>query len=149
MMNFCKLLSSYQDLVITFVVTEEWLGLIGSAPKPSNIRFRSIPNVIPSEVGRGADFAGFLEAIFTKMADPFDRLLDQLDQPIGCIIADTYLPWVVEIGNRRSIPVASLWTMPPAVFSIFHHYHLITSNLHLTADDDLPVGLTQQEGGVI
>ncbi|XP_058106798.1 UDP-glycosyltransferase 87A2-like [Magnolia sinica] len=137
MMNVCKLLSCYQGLVITFVVTDEWLGLIGLAPKPSNIQLRSIPNVIPSELDRGADYAGFLEAVFTKMADPFDRLLDQLNQPISCIIADTHLPWAVEIGNRRSIPVASLWTMTPAVFSIFHHYDLIMSNLHLTADDDL------------
>ncbi|XP_058107389.1 UDP-glycosyltransferase 87A1-like [Magnolia sinica] len=137
MMNLCKLLSSYQGLIITFVVTEEWLGFIGSDPKPSNIRLRSIPNVIPSEVGRGSDFAGFIEAVYTKMGDPFEQLLDRLDQPISCIIADTYLPWAVEIGNRRRIPVASLWTMSPAVFSILHHYYLIMSTLHLTADDDL------------
>ncbi|GAV58679.1 UDPGT domain-containing protein [Cephalotus follicularis] len=35
MMNFCKLLVSRKnDILITFVVTEEWLGYIGSDPKP-------------------------------------------------------------------------------------------------------------------
>ncbi|XP_058106799.1 UDP-glycosyltransferase 87A1-like [Magnolia sinica] len=136
-MDVCQLLSSNQDLIKTFVVTEEWLGFIGSAPKPSNIRLRSIPNVIPSERARGKDMASFVEAVYTKMADPFDQLLDQLDQPISWIITDTYLTWVVEIGNRRNIPVASLWTMSSAVFSILYHNDLIMSNLHLTADDDL------------
>ncbi|XP_058107390.1 UDP-glycosyltransferase 87A1-like [Magnolia sinica] len=137
MMNVCKLLSSNQGLIITFVVTEEWLGFIGSAPKPSNIRLHSIPNVIPSERARGEDMASFVEAVYTKMADPFDQLLDQLDQPVSWIITDTYLTWAVEIGNRRNIPVASLWTMSSAVFSILYHNDLIMSNLHLTADDDL------------
>ncbi|RWR76053.1 UDP-glycosyltransferase 87A1-like protein [Cinnamomum micranthum f. kanehirae] len=59
MMNLCKLLSSSdENLLITFVVTEEWLGFIGSAPTPPNIRLLSIPNVIPSELVRGADFQG-------------------------------------------------------------------------------------------
>ncbi|EPS57953.1 hypothetical protein M569_16865, partial [Genlisea aurea] len=35
MMNLCKLLtSSFPELRITFVVTEEWLGLIDSDDKP-------------------------------------------------------------------------------------------------------------------
>ncbi|RWR76047.1 UDP-glycosyltransferase 87A1 [Cinnamomum micranthum f. kanehirae] len=65
MMNLCKLLALSDDsLLITFVVTEEWLGFIGSAPTPPNIRFRSIPNVIPSELVREANFAGFIEAMW-------------------------------------------------------------------------------------
>ncbi|KAG5567057.1 hypothetical protein RHGRI_002580 [Rhododendron griersonianum] len=57
MMNFCKLLSSKRDeILITFIVTEEWLGILSSEPKPpANIRFATIPNVIPSEIGRAAD----------------------------------------------------------------------------------------------
>ncbi|KAJ0084458.1 hypothetical protein Patl1_31014 [Pistacia atlantica] len=47
MMNLCKLLVSRRpDVLITFVVTEEWLGFIGSATKPENIRVgkrRNIP----------------------------------------------------------------------------------------------------------
>lgn len=143
MMNICKLLVSRQpDILITFVVTEEWLGFIGSQSKPHNIRFRTLPNTIPSEHGRANDFAGFLEAVFTKMEAPFEELLDRLlldddEQPaaaVTAIIADTYLPWVVDVGNRRNIPVASLWTMSALVFSVFHHFELLERNGHFPFD---------------
>ncbi|KAE8655293.1 putative UDP-Glycosyltransferase superfamily protein [Hibiscus syriacus] len=53
MMNPCKLLcSKTSNILITFVVTEEWLGFISSDKKPFNVRFRTIPNVGPSELVR-------------------------------------------------------------------------------------------------
>ncbi|GLT26804.1 hypothetical protein SLA2020_018500 [Shorea laevis] len=53
MMNLCKLLCSKKpDVVITFVVTQEWYGFIGSDSKPANVRFCMLPNVIPSELAR-------------------------------------------------------------------------------------------------
>ncbi|KAJ4980112.1 hypothetical protein NE237_010892 [Protea cynaroides] len=132
MMNVCTLLAS-KGLTITFVVTEEWLTLIrsGSVPNTPNFRFRSIPNVLPSELTRGSDFAGFVEAVFTKMEAPFDQLLDRLEQPATCILADTYLAWAVVIGNRRNIPVASLWPMSPSLFSLSYHHHLLVAHGHL------------------
>ncbi|XP_068658158.1 UDP-glycosyltransferase 87A1-like [Aristolochia californica] len=135
MMNLCELLAS-RELAITFVVTEEWLQYIASGGlKSANIRLASIPNVIPSEQNRGADFAGFVEAVSNKMEAPFVRLLDELPGPISCIIADTFIPWVVEVGIRRNIPVASLWTMAPSVFSVLRHFDLFISNRHFPLDD--------------
>ncbi|KAL1065451.1 hypothetical protein V6Z11_D13G280900 [Gossypium hirsutum] len=96
MMNLCKLLASRKhDLLITFVITEEWLGFIGSYTKPDNIHFASIPNVLPSELVRGADFPGFYEAVMTKMEAPFEELLDTLELPVTGIIADTELKWAI------------------------------------------------------
>ncbi|XP_015874644.2 UDP-glycosyltransferase 87A2-like isoform X3 [Ziziphus jujuba] len=116
-MNFCKLLASKRDdLIITFVVTEEWLGFLGCDPKPNTIRFRTIPNVVPSELIRGADFAGFYEAVMTKMEAPFEKLLNEIAPPATTVIADTELPWAVTVGNRRNIPVASVWTMSASIF---------------------------------
>ncbi|KAJ0084453.1 hypothetical protein Patl1_31012 [Pistacia atlantica] len=63
MMNLCKLIASKtNDILVTFVVTEEWLGFIGSDAKPDNLGFASIPNVIPSELVRGVEFPRFYEA---------------------------------------------------------------------------------------
>ena len=56
MMNLCKILASKTnetiniDIIVTFVVTEEWLGFIGAEPKLDNIRFATVPNVVPSEL---------------------------------------------------------------------------------------------------
>ncbi|KAJ6964885.1 UDP-glycosyltransferase 87A1-like [Populus alba x Populus x berolinensis] len=136
MMNLCELMSSRKpDIVFTFVVTEEWYDLIHSdAKKPANIHFATIPNCIPSEVGRAKDFLGFLAAVATKMEAPFEQLLDRLELPVDVIIADTYLDWVVHVGNRRNIPVASLWTMSAYVFSLSRHVELLEQNGHFPVE---------------
>ncbi|KAJ6804818.1 indole-3-acetate beta-glucosyltransferase isoform X1 [Iris pallida] len=122
MMNLCRLLSSTANVLVTFVVTEEWLGFIlgSEPPPPPGIRLASIPNVIPSEVGRAGNFSGFLEAVYTKMEEPFERLLDRLEPPASAIVADTYLPWAAEVGNRRGVPVHSLFTMSATYFSALY-----------------------------
>ena len=97
-------------------------------PKPSNINYATIPNVIPSELIRGKDFPGFVEAVGTKMGAPVEDVLDQLEPPVTAIVIDPYLVWAVGLGNRRNIPVASLWTMSPSVFSVFHHFELLHQN---------------------
>ncbi|KAL3611531.1 hypothetical protein D5086_002551 [Populus alba] len=136
MMNLCELMSSRKpDILFTFVVTEEWYDLIHSdAKKPANIHFATIPNCIPSEVGRAKDFLGFLAAVATKMEAPFEQLLDRLELPVDVIIADTYLDWVVHVGNRRNIPVASLWTMSAYVFSLSRHVELLEQNGHFPVE---------------
>ena len=68
MMNLSKTLASKNsNILVTFVVTEERLGFINSNPKPNNIRFGTIPNVIPSKLGRAVDVNSFVEATMTKL----------------------------------------------------------------------------------
>ncbi|KAJ0980857.1 hypothetical protein J5N97_009112 [Dioscorea zingiberensis] len=116
-----------RGLLVTAVVTEEWLGLLASAPSPPppGVRLRSVPNVIPSEHGRAGDFSGFLDAVNTKLEEPFESLLDSLDPPPDAIIADTYMPWTVAVGERRRLPVYSLWTMPASLFSLLYGFEEI------------------------
>ena len=137
MMCLCQFLASRRskDIIVTFVVTEEWFSFIGSEPKPDNIRFAQIPNVIPSEIGRGADQPAFYETVLRNMRAPVEKLLDdQLQTPATVIIADTYLVWSTDIGNQRNIPVASLWTPSATVYSVFHHFDLLGHNRHFPVD---------------
>ncbi|XP_040363370.1 UDP-glycosyltransferase 87A1 isoform X3 [Rosa chinensis] len=135
MMNLCNLLVSQKsDILITFVLTEEWLGLIGSQAKPDNIRFATIPNVVPSEKERAADMVAFFEAVMTKMEVPFEQLLEVLEPPPSAIVADTFLPWAVAVGNRRNISSASFWPMTGSHFSVFQHFHLFQQNGHFPID---------------
>ncbi|KAG0488700.1 hypothetical protein HPP92_007307 [Vanilla planifolia] len=127
-------LSPYRGNV-TVVITEEWLGLLGGASSPPpGVRFRTVPNVIPSENGRAADFLGFLQAVYTKLEAPFERLLDELEPPATAILADTFLPWAVDVGNRRKLPVCSLFTMSASFFSALLHFH----RLPFSDDQRLP-----------
>ncbi|XP_054790563.1 UDP-glycosyltransferase 87A1-like isoform X2 [Prosopis cineraria] len=136
MMNLCKILASRRtsEILITFVVTQEWLGYIGSDPKPDNIHFSSIPNVIPSERDKAADFPRFYEAVMTEMEDPFEQLLDQLEPPVSAIIGDVELQWSAAVGNRRNVPVAVLWTMSASFYSMLHHLQIFTRNRPFSVD---------------
>ncbi|CAL9234922.1 unnamed protein product [Arabidopsis halleri] len=132
MMNLCKrLVRRYPNLHVTFVVTEEWLGFIGSDPNPDRIHFATLPNLIPSELVRAKDFIGFIDAVYTRLEEPFEKLLDGLTSPPpSAIIADTYVIWAVRVGRRRNIPVVSLWTMSATILSFFLHSDLLISHGH-------------------
>ncbi|KAL4651106.1 hypothetical protein ACB092_01G135800 [Castanea dentata] len=140
MMNLCKILASKTnettniDTIFTFVVTEEWLGFIGAEPKPDNIRFATVPNVVPSELVRAADLNSFFEATMTKLEAPFECLLGRLEPPATVILAETFLFWAVGVGKRRNIPLASFWPMAASMFTVFHHFHLLSQNGHFPFD---------------
>ncbi|KAK8551023.1 hypothetical protein V6N13_119519 [Hibiscus sabdariffa] len=130
MMNLCKsMLSKNSEILVTFVVTEEWCDIIETEPKPDNIRFGTIPNDYTSAVDRSGDYSpDFLEQVLRKMEAPLEQLIDRLETPVTTIIYDTYLTFVVGVGNRRNIPLASFWTMPALVYSVFHHFDLLVRN---------------------
>ncbi|XP_060181276.1 UDP-glycosyltransferase 87A2-like [Lycium barbarum] len=134
LMNLCKLIAiTRPNLLISFIATEEWLSFLKSEPKPTNIKFVTIPNVIPSEKGRHRDFLGFMKAVFTKMETPVESVLVVLPKP-NVILADSLLPWALSVGERRNIPVASFWPMSATVFSIFYHHQLLLANGHFEAN---------------
>ncbi|ESQ56077.1 hypothetical protein EUTSA_v10025222mg [Eutrema salsugineum] len=144
MMNLCKrLVLRDPNLHVTFVVTEEWLGLIGSDPKPDRIQFATLPNLIPSELGRANDFLGFIDAVHTRLEEPFERLLDRLNSPSPTvIIADTNVLWAVSVGTRRNIPVASLWTTSATILSLFLQSDLLQTHGHFPIE---PSGSKEDE----
>jgi hypothetical protein len=124
MLGLCRLLVARDGVSATVVVTEEWLGLLGGRPVLTGavrVRLETIPNVLPSEHGRAADMAAFVEAVFTRMEAPFERLLDRLDFPTA-IVADTFVPWAVRVGNRRSIPVCVLSALNATNFTLHYHH---------------------------
>ncbi|TXG66464.1 hypothetical protein EZV62_007739 [Acer yangbiense] len=101
MLNICNLLASRKpEILITFVVTEEWLGLIDSDSYAKNISFATIPdNIIPSEKNQLDDGITFVTAVMTKLE-------------------------ARSTGNRRNISVAVLRTSSASVFSISYHSDL-------------------------
>ncbi|XP_074267545.1 UDP-glycosyltransferase 87A2-like [Silene latifolia] len=138
-LNLCKLLllAKPNDLIITFVVTEEWLGFLtadSEPPPPPNLRFYAVPQVIPSEHGREADFPGFFEAVLINLEDPFDQLLDQLHPPASFIIYDSFLAWAVSVGSRRNIPVAAFFTISASFATVFVHFDLLVKHGHFSLD---------------
>ncbi|MCL7036559.1 hypothetical protein MKW94_009855 [Papaver nudicaule] len=137
LMNLCKHLAHKlgDNVKITFVVTEEWLGILESDPRPPQIHLRSIPNVIPSEFSKSStfDFDSFIEIVVAKMEAPFEHVLTT-SEPVTVIIADIYMIWAFSIGIQRNIPVVSFWTTSSLVFSVMYHADLLTKNGHSLAN---------------
>ncbi|XP_006838761.2 UDP-glycosyltransferase 87A2 [Amborella trichopoda] len=135
MMHLCKRLAS-KGAAISFVVTKEWVGFMSGQPIPPNVRLCPIPNVIPSELNRSADWTGFIEAVSTKMEEPFERLLVGLleteERPVSVVIVDVFMPWAADVAERRGIPVAVLFPMASAIFSIYYHFDLLFSKGHFS-----------------
>ncbi|KAJ4840484.1 hypothetical protein Tsubulata_000403 [Turnera subulata] len=129
MMNLCKLLASRKpDILISFVVTEEWLGYIKSEPKPDCLNFKTIPNVIPPEHLKTVDFPAFYEAVMTNMEAPFEQLLDRLQPPVTAIIGEIEVRWAIGLGIRRNIPVAAFWTMSAKFLSMLYHFQIFAQD---------------------
>ncbi|CAN6346350.1 unnamed protein product [Urochloa humidicola] len=129
MLNLCRILAARDGVSATVVVTEEWLGLLGGSPAAPaqdlgpRVRLEAIPNVIPSEHGRAADMPGFLEAVYTRMAAPFERLLDRLPAPPHAIVADVFVPWTVAVGARRGVPVCAMCPLSATMFAVQYSFH--------------------------
>ncbi|KVI03801.1 UDP-glycosyltransferase 87A1-like [Cynara cardunculus var. scolymus] len=139
MLNLCNLLSSRvnepnRTTVFTVVLTEEWLGLINPDLKQANVRFATIPNVLPSELHRGSNMIAFLTAVCTKMELPFEEVLDQMEIPVELIIADAHMYWPFDVANKRNIPVTAYWPLSASMFSVIHHADLLESHHHLGVD---------------
>ncbi|KAL5820271.1 hypothetical protein ACOSQ3_022153 [Xanthoceras sorbifolium] len=125
-----KLLASKKDdILITFVLTEEWHRTIASEVFPPNIRFATISNdVIPSAQLQAADVVAFFRTV-KLMAAPFEQILDRLDPPVTTIITDILLPFVIEAGYSRNIPVALFWAPSTTTFTILYHAHLFDKGI--------------------
>ncbi|XP_076893825.1 UDP-glycosyltransferase 87A1-like [Bidens hawaiensis] len=140
LLNLCRLLSSRLNrnnhtTIFTVVVTEEWLELLNPQPEQDrNIRFATIPNVLPSEVNRGSDVMAFMTAVQTKMKRPFMEVLDRIESPVKLIIADAVMRWPFEVANTRNIPVAAFWPMSASEYSVVHYVDLLESHHHFYAD---------------
>ncbi|GJW33318.1 UDP-glycosyltransferase superfamily protein [Tanacetum coccineum] len=135
LLNLCHLLACRSShLNLTVVVTEEWLTMIGSDPKPDNVRFATIPNVIPSEINRGTDAIGFFVAAQNNMEAPFEEVLDRMEQPVDFIIADVTLKWILDVANRRNIRVAAYWPMSASMFTMWYHVELLQKHQHIYVD---------------
>ncbi|PKU87880.1 UDP-glycosyltransferase 87A1 [Dendrobium catenatum] len=126
MINLCRLLSPKIDLTITIILTEEWIKLISSdssSPNlPDNIKVRSIPNVLPSERTRGNNYTEFFEAVMSRMTDPVQRVLNELNPPADIVVADALLPWIVDICKQRNVPAVSLWTESASLFFALYKF---------------------------
>ncbi|KAG2399207.1 UDP-glycosyltransferase protein [Vigna angularis] len=135
MINLCNQLASLQtSILITIVVTQEWLGLIASHQKHTNIRFATIPNVIPLQSQIASDITAFFQAAVTNLQPPFCRLLHRLHPDVTALLADVELQFPVALARLMDIPVALLWTMSASFFLSLDHLQNLVRNGALKAD---------------
>uniref|UniRef100_A0A0D9XIE5 Uncharacterized protein n=1 Tax=Leersia perrieri TaxID=77586 RepID=A0A0D9XIE5_9ORYZ len=99
-------------------------GIRRRATLPDRIGFATVPNVIPSEHGRGDDHVRFIVAVHTDNPTWLRPWSGCSMTGPDAIIADTYVAWGVDVGVRRGIPVCSLWTMAAMFFWTLYNLDL-------------------------
>ncbi|KAJ3695577.1 hypothetical protein LUZ60_000954 [Juncus effusus] len=126
---------SDRNLLVSIIVTEEWSSLLSSSSSlPPSCQLRTIPNVLPSEHVRGTEYPSFINAIFTKMTEPVEALIAQMEPRVDLIVSDVLLAWAPEMGQRIGIPVAAFFPQSATVaFALFEFARL--DDGRATADD--------------
>ncbi|KAJ3676557.1 hypothetical protein LUZ60_003969 [Juncus effusus] len=107
---------SDRNLLTSIIVTEEWAELLSSSPPLPPSQFRTIPNVLPSELLRGTEYDSFAAAVYTKMAEPVEALIAQMEPSVDLIISDMLLLWAPAIGRRIGVPVAAFFPQSATEF---------------------------------
>ena len=132
-MNLCKSMASRipKDVIITVIVTQEWLGYIVSYPKPRNIHVAAIPNLMPTdEKDEQHGIPGFVEALETKMRPSIEQLLDQLESPVTAIVGDIGVIRPADVARNRNIRVALFWTMSAYCFELHRQLDILAPARH-------------------
>ncbi|KAF7004250.1 hypothetical protein CFC21_019481 [Triticum aestivum] len=144
MLSLCRLLAA-RGVATTVILTEEWVGLVGAAepPLPARVRLTAIPNVIPSEHGRAADYPGFSDAVNTRMEAPVERLLElegMLQSPemaAVVVVADLLLQWVVPMALRRGVKACTFCPFSATNFAAMYHFERLMAGSSLAVEDPM------------
>ncbi|SPT20381.1 unnamed protein product [Triticum aestivum] len=143
MLSLCRLLAA-RGVATTVVLTEEWLGLVGAAEPllPARVRLTAIPNVIPSEHGRAANYSVFIEAVNTRMEAPVERLLELegtlLQSPdLPVVVADLLLQWAVPMAVRRGMKACTFCPFSATIFAAMYHFERLMAGSSLAVEDPM------------
>ncbi|KAM3390490.1 hypothetical protein ACQJBY_012213 [Aegilops geniculata] len=142
MLSLCRLLAA-RGVATTVVLTEEWVGLVGAAepPLPERVRLAAIPNVIPSEHGRAADYPGFSVAVNTRMEAPVERLLEGMlptpEMAVVVVVADLLLQWAVPMASRRGVKACTFCPFSATNFAALYHFERLMAGSSLAVDDPM------------
>ncbi|SPT20382.1 unnamed protein product [Triticum aestivum] len=142
MLSLCCLLAA-RGVATTVILTEEWVGLIGAAEPslPARFRLTAIPNAIPSEHGRAADYPGFTEAVNTRMEAPVERLLEKMlptpEMAAVVVVADFLLQWAVPMASRRGVKACTFCPFSATNFAALYHFERLMAGSSLAVDDPM------------
>eukprot|EP00249_Psilotum_nudum_P022251 c28435_g2_i1 orf=31-960(+) len=137
MMQLAKLLL-WKGFCVSFVNSEHNHLRIGEAQAESGvasptkdgpgIRLFAIPDGLPPECNRMADFVGLGKAIETNMVKPLEELIENLNRgeaPVSCVFSDFVLPFTQDVANKFGLPRVAVWLQSAASFSVNLHVPLL------------------------
>eukprot|EP01018_Ginkgo_biloba_P015410 Gb_14879 [translate_table: standard] len=141
MMQFSEKIAS-KGILVTFVNTQhshammtEFLRL-GDENRfhtgYDNLRFAQISDGLPLDFDRSAHFDEFLVSI-DNMGGALEDLiceLNQKDPPVTCIIADSFLPWTLDVAKKFDLTWVFFWTQSISVYAMYYHLPDIIANGH-------------------
>lgn len=99
-----------------------------------DINYEIISDGLPISFDRSLNHDQFMASLLHVISAHVEELVKKLmssDDPVTCIIADTFFVWPSTISKKFGIPYISFWTEPALVFSLYYHMHLLRLHGHL------------------
>lgn len=97
-----------------------------------DIRYLTISDGFPLEFDRNMNSLSFLEGLKNIFSSYVDELVAELvkEDPINCLVADTFFVWPSIIAKKYEIVHVSFFTEPALVFALYYHLDLLEENGH-------------------
>ncbi|KAL7598732.1 hypothetical protein Lser_V15G24567 [Lactuca serriola] len=134
-----KLLASKGNLLVTFSTTKSTGrkmkkagAAVSSDPTPVGscggmIRFEFFNDGYSDDSDKEIhDYGAYFSMLETygkkSVITILNRLKDQDNRPVSCVINNPFVPWVSDLAEELNIPSAMLWVQSCACFSSYYHY---------------------------
>eukprot|EP01018_Ginkgo_biloba_P005998 Gb_26148 [translate_table: standard] len=131
-----------KGIVVTFVNTHDThTRITKSAAGSKEISFSQAPGIriaqisdgLPLDFDRSANFDEFVRSV-DNMGSALEDLIHDLNMkaepPISCVIADSFLPWTLDVAKKFNLPWVFFWTQSIASYVLYNHLPHIISNGH-------------------
>ncbi|KAJ4849214.1 hypothetical protein Tsubulata_038961 [Turnera subulata] len=104
-----------------------------------DIRYATVSDGFPLTFDRSLHHDQFMEGILHVLSAHVDVLVGKLvstNQPVTCLISDTFYVWSSMIANKYNLVNVSFWTEPALVFTLYYHMDLLRTNGHFASPHD-------------
>ncbi|KAJ0967323.1 hypothetical protein J5N97_024240 [Dioscorea zingiberensis] len=111
----------------------------GARASSLDIRYELVSDGLPVALDRSLNHDQFMAALLYVLSAHIEELVKKImgsDNPITCIIADTFFVWPATVSKKFGIRYVSFWTETALVYSLYYHMHLLRLHGHFGSYDN-------------
>ncbi|KAH9604021.1 hypothetical protein KSS87_014201 [Heliosperma pusillum] len=106
-----------------------------------DIRYRLISDGMPLDYDRTGRLFEYLKwflvgGLYDQIENGVGKIILESKPKVNVLIFDTFYPWASKIANKFGVRIATFWTEPAIVFSLYYHVHLLRQHGHFDCPDN-------------